>query len=95
MSWSSQIISPLRGKLCVSSSRLGGINPLIGSNNAEFGPRFPPMSDAYDVELRKIAFRAANHCSVTGMQEGVYSFVPGPSFETRAESRFVFYIFNA
>lgn len=27
---------------------LAGKHPLVGRNNALFGPRFPPLSDAYD-----------------------------------------------
>lgn len=32
-----------------------GNNPLHGPNDDRFGPRFPPMSKAYNYEFRKIA----------------------------------------
>ena len=32
---------------------LCGFNPLVGKNDSEFGPRFPGMGDAYDLELQK------------------------------------------
>lgn len=73
----------------LSFAGLGGCNPLIGRNIPEFGPRFPPVSDAYDVGLRILAFKAAVAAGIEldSVREGVYSFVPGPSFETRSEAR--------
>ncbi|KAJ3300843.1 hypothetical protein HK104_000037 [Borealophlyctis nickersoniae] len=73
----------------ISMAGLAGINPLIGPNLESFGPRFPAVSDAYDFKLRVAAVKAAR---VIGMpkdiiREGVYCFVTGPSFETRAEAR--------
>jgi len=60
------------------------INPLLGPNIAELGPRFPDMSEPYNKELiakaRSIA--TANNIEV---KEGVYCGVTGPTFETRAE----------
>ncbi|MCD6160130.1 MAG: purine-nucleoside phosphorylase [Kosmotoga sp.] len=61
-----------------------GLNPLIGPNVEEWGPRFPDMSEAYDKELRSIAFLAAKELGI-GVYEGVYVGVSGPSFETPAE----------
>lgn len=71
---------------------LVGVNPLRGPNHDDFGVRFPPLSDAYDLSLR----RRAHACwtslgfldrKTRHMHEGVYAFVAGPSYETRAECR--------
>ena len=73
---------------------LAGNHPLRGPNLDSFGVRFPPLSDAYDLGLRRTAHAAwkENHKdSKEGdhrrLHEGVYAFVGGPSFETRAECR--------
>jgi len=75
----------------ISMPGLGGQNPLIGPNLSEFGTRFPPVSDAYDFDLRVIAHKAAMDVGLPSsiMRDGVYVFVAGPSFETRAEARFL------
>jgi len=75
----------------ISFAGFGGCNALIGRNIPEFGPRFPPVSDAYDEDLRVLAFKAAHSIGedMKCMREGTYSFVPGPSYETRAESRYL------
>lgn len=40
--------------------------------------------------LRVIAFRAAQYLHILdSVHEGTYTFVPGPSFESRAEARFL------
>ncbi|KKK25076.1 purine nucleoside phosphorylase I, inosine and guanosine-specific [Aspergillus rambellii] len=70
---------------------LAGIHPLRGPNCEEFGPRFPSLSDAYDLELRRHVHEAwkavMGNESKRGLHEGVYVFVGGPSYETRAECR--------
>ena len=62
---------------------LAGIHPLRGPNADDFGVRFPAMSDAYDLDLR----RRAHHLwkklkydagSTRDLQEGTYAFVGGP-----------------
>lgn len=75
----------------ISLVGLGGGNALIGPNMPEFGPRFPATSDAYDYELRVTAMKAAMAIGLdlNIMKEGTYCFVAGPSFETRAEARFL------
>ncbi len=63
-----------------------GQNPLMGSNQDAYGPRFPDMTVAYDLELRTIARRVAADCGVT-LKQGVYMAFSGPSYETPAEVR--------
>jgi purine-nucleoside phosphorylase len=63
-------------------------NPLIGKNDERFGPRFPDMSEPYKKELIKKAKEAGKQSGID-LKEGVYVGVTGPTFETRAEYRFV------
>lgn len=65
-----------------------GDNPLIGPNDETLGPRFPDMSEPYDVSLRQIAREVASAQGIT-LREGVYVAVQGPNLETRAEYRFL------
>lgn len=58
------------------------INPLIGINDEELGPRFPDMSEPYSHAL--IAKVQALDPSI---QEGVYAHFSGPYYETKAEIR--------
>ena len=67
---------------------LAGDSPLRGPNLARFGPRFPDMTTPYDPELRALAHTVAAAAGFA-VQEGVYCFVGGPSFETPAELRFL------
>ncbi len=61
-----------------------GVNPLVGPNDDEVGPRFPDMSEAYDPQLRKRLADAARQEGID-LASGVYLFTTGPSFETPAE----------
>ena len=67
---------------------MGGFNPLRGPNDAAVGPRFPDMTEPYDRELRQLAHDVAATLDFK-LQEGVYSYVAGPSYETPAELRFL------
>lgn len=69
-------------------ANMSGLNPLIGSNLDEFGPRFPDMSQAYDRDLADRARRAASKAGIR-LREGVYAGLSGPSFETPADLRFL------
>ena len=60
-----------------------GLNPLIGDTSDR---RFVPMHNAYDERLRKKLKLAAMASGMT-MNEGVYMWFSGPSFETPAEVR--------
>lgn len=71
---------------------LVGFHPLRGPNAEDFGVRFPPLSDAYDMSLRQLAHNSWKDLrqqapSARRMHEGVYAYVAGPSYETRAECR--------
>ena len=65
---------------------LTGKNPLTGPNLDEFGPRFPDMSRAYDRDLQKLAVETAEKLGIK-LQQGIYCWLNGPSFETPAEIR--------
>jgi len=67
---------------------LMGVNPLTGPNDEAYGPRFPDMSHAYSDEYRNIAKQAGAALGIT-LQEGVYAALPGPSYETPAEIRYL------
>ncbi len=68
---------------------LAGMNPLTGPNDERFGTRFPPLADAYDVELRALARSVAAQWSEMTLHEGVYTMVGGPNYETRAELKYL------
>ncbi len=65
-----------------------GLNPLIGPNLGEIGPRFPDMSQPYDREYAELARKTAKEQGIT-LQEGVYAGLSGPSFESPADLRFL------
>ena len=67
---------------------LSGKNPLTGPNLGEFGVRFPDMTHAYDVELKKLASDVAAELGIK-LQKGVYCWLNGPTYETPAEIRMV------
>lgn len=63
-----------------------GFNPLIGPNDDDLGPRFPPMCSVYTPELRALAHQIAARRKIT-LHDGVYCMLSGPNFETAAEVR--------
>ncbi|MXW14172.1 MAG: purine-nucleoside phosphorylase [Rhodothermaceae bacterium] len=79
-----------RGDVMLLSDHINlqGVNPLVGPNVDAWGPRFPDMSEPYDVELRQYAMQAAKANSIQ-LHEGVYVSVLGPSLETKAEYKFL------
>lgn len=67
---------------------LMGINPLMGPNIKELGPRFPDMTEAYD---RKLISQMETILQKHGTRfhKGVYCGVSGPTYETPAEVRYL------
>lgn len=76
------------GSLLVVNDHINfqGINPLVGPNDAQFGPRFVPMEQAYHPALRQRFHQVAAQAAIP-VSEGVYIGVLGPTFETPAEIR--------
>jgi purine-nucleoside phosphorylase len=63
-----------------------GIDPLIGPNLDEFGPRFSDMSRVYDPDLLLIAKKNAMKQQID-LKQGVYIGITGPCLETPSEVR--------
>jgi len=63
-------------------------NPLRGKNTDSLGPRFPDMSEPYDLEMIKMGLEIAVKNNIC-CHSGVYVSVNGPNLETRAEYRFL------
>ena len=64
------------------------VNPLLGKNESGLGQRFPDMSEPYDKMLIQKAKGIAARLKIP-VHEGVYAGVTGPTFETRAEYKFL------
>jgi purine-nucleoside phosphorylase len=78
------------GQLVLISDHINllGQNPLTGPNEDALGPRFPDMSQAYSTRFRALARTAGNEIGLD-LAEGVYAALPGPSYETPAEIRYL------
>lgn len=61
-------------------------NPLVGTNDDEFGPRFLPLDDAYNSMMREKLLTIAHQNNIK-LHQGVYIAVLGPNYETAAEIR--------
>ncbi|MHC1785871.1 MAG: purine-nucleoside phosphorylase [Christensenellales bacterium] len=83
-----QTFSPGDLTLITDYINLSGKNPLRGRNLDTFGPRFPDMTDAFDPGLREIALARARSHGIP-LQQGVYCWMNGPSYESPAEIRMV------
>ena len=67
---------------------LNSDNPLRGANSNELGPRFPDQHAVYD----KVLIGKANEIAVQHrikLHRGVYVGVPGPTFETPSEYKYM------
>lgn len=64
------------------------INPLIGKNEDDLGPRFPDMSEPYSKSIIAKAKAVGEKLNIP-LREGVYYGVTGPTFETHAEYRMI------
>jgi purine-nucleoside phosphorylase len=88
-----------QGSLMLITDHLNlmGSNPLLGKNDERYGPRFPDMTETYDIEFQRIATEEASAISherfESGKDEqatiflhrGVYCGLSGPTYETPAE----------
>ena len=74
------------GDLVLISDHLNltGRNPLMGPNDDRLGPRFPDMSDVYSKDLRELTRTVGDEMGVP-LDEGVYAWFLGPSYESPAE----------
>jgi purine-nucleoside phosphorylase len=64
------------------------VNPLIGKNEPDLGPRFPDMSEPYSKQIIKKAHEVSKMLNIP-LKEGIYFGVTGPTFETHAEYRMI------
>jgi purine-nucleoside phosphorylase len=81
-------ISPADLVLVTDHINFQGVNPLVGPNVEEWGPRFPDMSEPYDPELRQTADAVALREGIQ-LHKGIYFSVLGPNLGTQAEYRMV------
>jgi purine-nucleoside phosphorylase len=79
-----------QGQLVVIKDHINlqGANPLTGPNDERFGPRFPDLTVAYDRRFREMTVGEGNRNRI-GLYEGIYVALPGPSYETPAEIRYL------
>jgi len=59
-------------------------NPLVGSRDASWGPRFPDQTVVYDARLRQQLRQTARRIGQK-LAHGIYMAVSGPTYETPAE----------
>ncbi len=63
-------------------------HPLRGPNIDELGPRFPDMSEPYDLSMLSLAKEIASEKGIK-ISEGIYAGLTGPSLETPAEYKYI------
>lgn len=75
----------------ISFPSMAGLNPLVGPNLDDYGPRFPALHGCYDCrtyEMVKMAAEAVN-LSLDIVKRGIYVHLGGPTYETPAEIAFL------
>jgi purine-nucleoside phosphorylase len=79
-----------KGALALISDHINlqAANPLSGPDEDALGPRFLDLTEAYSRRLRQIARTVAAGLGID-LFEGVYAGLPGPSYETPAEIRYL------
>jgi purine-nucleoside phosphorylase len=60
----------------------------MGMNDDRLGTRFPDLTDLYSPRLRALAIEVGDEVGVD-LQEGVYAWLTGPTYETPAEIQMV------
>jgi purine-nucleoside phosphorylase len=63
-------------------------NPLRGKNDNKLGPRFPDMSEPFDLDWVQQAMSISKELAIN-LKTGVYIGVQGPKLETKAEIRYM------
>jgi len=63
-------------------------NPLKGNNDNKLGPRFPDMSEPFDLDWVEKAKSLSKELSIN-LKTGVYVGVQGPKLETKAEIHYL------
>ncbi len=78
------------GQLILISDHINllGVNPLSGDHDDRFGPRFVDLTDVYPARLRVLARDCARRLGLD-LPEGAYAALPGPTYETPAEIRYL------
>ncbi len=79
-----------RGHVMVIADHINlmGANPLNGPNEDRWGSRFLDQTEVYDAQLREKLMEAGQYCGIQ-LVEGVYAAMPGPTYETPAEIRYL------
>lgn len=72
----------------INLGMMSGNSPLVGPNDDRFGPRFVPLSDAYDRDFQALSFEVARKQGIDHtVRSGVYAMLSGPCYETTAEAK--------
>lgn len=79
-------VAPGELMLITDHINLQPTNPLVGMNEDEFGPRFFPLDQAYDMDMQQQFLAIARQKNIS-LHQGVYVSVLGPNYETAAEIR--------